>query len=70
MDDINSVNECHTVTVPNQPKTPMHGFRIPASLYKAALTKAQSEGRTLSDVVRTALVHYLDLPGPSADRSN
>jgi len=38
----------------------MHGFRIPALLYTAALAKAKSEGRTLSDVVRDGLVRYLD----------
>ncbi|MCS5716749.1 hypothetical protein N1027_01210 [Herbiconiux sp. CPCC 205763] len=46
--------------MPNQPKTPVKGFRIPVDLYDAALAKAQSEGRTLTDVVREALHRYID----------
>jgi predicted DNA-binding protein len=46
--------------VPNQPKTPVKGFRIPTDLYDAALAKAQSEGRTLTEVVREALQRYID----------
>ncbi|WP_175494310.1 ribbon-helix-helix protein, CopG family [Herbiconiux ginsengi] len=41
------------------PKTPIHGFRIPADLYAAAVAKAESEGRTVSDVVREALINYV-----------
>jgi predicted DNA-binding protein len=46
--------------VPNQPKTPIKSFRIPVDLYDAALAKAQSEGRTLTAVVREALQRYID----------
>lgn len=49
----------HTDRVPNQPKTPMRGFRIPTDLYKAAQAKAASEGRTVTDVVRHALARYV-----------
>jgi predicted DNA-binding protein len=43
-----------------QPKTPIRGFRIPSDLYHAAMAKAESEGRTLTDVVREALQRYID----------
>lgn len=46
--------------MPNQPKTPLHGFRIPDDLYKAALKKAADEGRTLSEVIRGFLVLYVE----------
>jgi len=54
------VSSCDTDRVPNQPKTPIRGFRIPTDIYEAAQTKALSEGRTLTDVVREALVRYVD----------
>ncbi|GAA2230798.1 hypothetical protein GCM10009851_14460 [Herbiconiux moechotypicola] len=46
--------------MPNQPKTPKRGFRIPTDLYEAAQAKAASEGRTISDVVREALHLYVE----------
>ncbi|WP_366513404.1 ribbon-helix-helix protein, CopG family [Herbiconiux sp.] len=46
--------------MPNQPKTPIRGFRIPTDLYEAAQAAAQAEGRTISDVVREALAAYVD----------
>jgi predicted HicB family RNase H-like nuclease len=45
--------------VPNKPKTPQTPFRIPAELKEAAVEKAQAEGRTLTDVVLTALRQYI-----------
>ncbi|MBF4571163.1 CopG family transcriptional regulator [Herbiconiux sp. VKM Ac-1786] len=45
--------------MPNQPKTPKRGFRIPTDLYEAAQAKAADEGRTVSDVVRDALTRYV-----------
>ena len=46
--------------VPNQPKTPTRSFRIPDDIYVPAVEKAQAEGRTLTDVVRDALLDYID----------
>jgi predicted CopG family antitoxin len=46
--------------MPNDAKTPMRSFRIPDDLYQAAMQKARSENRALSDVVRAALETYLD----------
>lgn len=48
--------------MPNQPKTPMKSFRISEDLYRAALRKAELEGKTLSDVVREALEKYVSVP--------
>ncbi|MBC7594539.1 MAG: ribbon-helix-helix protein, CopG family [Kineosporiaceae bacterium] len=45
--------------MPNQPKTPTRVFRIDDALYSAAKSKAESEGRTLSEVVREALTLYV-----------
>lgn len=45
--------------VPNQPKTPVKCFRIPAELYDAAMARARSRGEALTDVVRDALERYI-----------
>lgn len=50
------------MVVPNKPKTPIASFRIPEDLRKQAQAKAQSEGITLTDVVRKALEQYVS-PG-------
>lgn len=42
-----------------KPHTPLRSFRIPEPLYAAALKKAESEERTLSDVVRELLRDYV-----------
>ena len=50
----------HTVSsVPNQPKTPIKCFRIPADLYEAAQAKAAERGESVSEVVRKALERYV-----------
>lgn len=46
--------------MPNQPKTPLRGFRIPEKLYAEAKAKAEAEGRSLSDVVRDLLRRWVD----------
>ena len=48
--------------VPNKPKTPQTPFRIPPELKAAAVAKAKAEGRTLTDVVLSALVRYVKTP--------
>lgn len=45
--------------VPNQPKTPKHGVRIPDDLWQAALRKARDRGETVTDVIIRALKRYL-----------
>lgn len=45
-------------TVPNKPKTPVSGFRIPLDLKARCVEKAEAEGKTLTDVVIEALKRY------------
>lgn len=54
---------CHHGSVPNQPKTPTRTFRIPDDIYVPALEKAKAEGVSLSDVVRDALIEYVEGDG-------
>lgn len=44
--------------VPNKPKTPISGFRIPEDVKVAAVERAEAEGKTLTDVVVEALRRY------------
>lgn len=44
--------------VPNKPKTPISGFRIPEDVKTAAAERAASEGKTLTDVVVEHLRRY------------
>lgn len=44
--------------VPNKPKTPVTGFRIPEDIKAAAAARAAAEGKTLTDVVVEHLVRY------------
>ena len=58
---------CHDGSVPNQPRTPNRTFRIPDDIYFPAKAKAGLEGRTLTDVVRDALLDYIDDDGYPID---
>jgi hypothetical protein len=44
--------------VPNQPKTPQRTFRIPDDEYIPAKAAAETNGESLTDVIRRALVGY------------
>lgn len=44
---------------PNQPKTPMRSMRIDDALWTAIQEQAEAEGRTVTDLVRSALRQYL-----------
>lgn len=44
--------------MPNKPKTPISGFRIPEDVKAAAVERAKSEGKTLTDVVVEYLRRY------------
>lgn len=44
--------------VPNQPRTPITGFRIPEDVKAAAVARAEAEGKTLTDVVVDHLRRY------------
>lgn len=47
-------------------ETPKHNIRVPDPLWKAATEKAKSEGRTITDVIVTALHRYATAPAKSA----
>jgi predicted HicB family RNase H-like nuclease len=53
---------CENAGMPNQPKTPITGVRIPLDLKAAAQAKAAERGESLSDVVRRGLVEYVAEP--------
>ncbi|QNI09771.1 CopG family transcriptional regulator (plasmid) [Mycobacterium kubicae] len=55
--------------VPNQPKTPIRAFRIPDELYEQAQAKARQSGVNLSDVVRAALLAFIETDWPLPPRS-
>lgn len=40
-------------------KTPLRNIRVPDGLWAAAKAKAQSEGRTITDVIVSALHRYV-----------
>ncbi|ANP74540.1 hypothetical protein [Cryobacterium arcticum] len=44
--------------MPNKPKTPLRAIRISDEVWVAAQERALEDGRTVSDVVREALVKY------------
>lgn len=44
---------------PNQPRTPLHSFRVDTELWNAAKAKAQSEGTTIAHILRAALLRYV-----------
>lgn len=44
--------------VPNQPKTPLHSFRVDDELWEAAKKRAEERGETLADALRKFLRRY------------
>ena len=45
--------------MPNKPKTPVRGVRVPGELWRAAQAKAAEKGETVTDVVLRALKRYV-----------
>lgn len=45
--------------VPNQPKTPLHSFRVDDELWEAAKNRAEERGENLSDALRKFLRRYV-----------
>jgi hypothetical protein len=45
--------------VPNQPRTPKHGVRVPDDLWRAAKRVAEDRGETLTAVIVRALERYV-----------
>lgn len=48
--------------VPNQPKTPVHSLRVDDDIWRAAQSKAEAEGRTLTSVIVAYLKRYASTP--------
>jgi metal-responsive CopG/Arc/MetJ family transcriptional regulator len=48
--------------VANQPKTPQRSIRIDDELWTAAQAVAQANQESVSDIIRTALRHYITQP--------
>lgn len=48
------------VLVPNQPKTPIRGFRIPDDLWNAVKRKAADENTTVTEVVIRLLTRWVN----------
>lgn len=46
-------------TVPNKPKTPIRGVRVPDEEWRPAQAKAKRQGETMTDVVRRAVRDYV-----------
>lgn len=47
--------------------TPKHNIRVPDPLWEAATAKAKSEGRTITDVIVTALHRYASTPAKAGE---
>nr|WSX25528.1 hypothetical protein OG690_38240 [Streptomyces tubercidicus] len=47
---------------PKTGETPKHNVRVPDPLWEAATKKAKEEGRTITDVIVTALHRYVASP--------
>lgn len=45
-------------------KTPVRNVRVPDPLWEAAKARAAAEGRTVTDVIVTALHRYVSAPQP------
>jgi predicted transcriptional regulator len=48
--------------VANQPKTPQRSIRIDDELWTAAKSVAKANQESVSDIIRTALQHYIAQP--------
>lgn len=48
--------------MPNQPKTPARGVRVPDDLWRAAKTKAAANGETVTGIIIRALERYVKRP--------
>lgn len=56
------IKEVATVARPATGETPKHNIRVPDPLWKAATKKAKEEGRSITDVIVTALHRYVASP--------
>ncbi len=54
------LNTRQNQAVPNQPKTPMRGVRIPPADWDAILIEAAERDLNASDVIREAIVEHIE----------
>lgn len=54
--------------MPNQPKTPMHSFRVDDDLWRAAQAAAEVNGETVTDVLKRSLQSYVRRTQRTANR--
>lgn len=54
---------------PKTGETPSRNIRVPDGVWKAAKDKAEAEGRTITDVVVTALHRYAATPAKADEES-
>ncbi len=52
-------------TVPNQPKTPARGVRVPDDLWSAAKAQAAARGETVTDAIIRGLRSYVADDSPT-----
>ena len=45
--------------MPNKPKTPIRGVRVPEDLWRAAQAEAERRGETVTDAILRALKRYV-----------
>uniref|UniRef100_UPI0037DD261B hypothetical protein n=1 Tax=Streptomyces tubercidicus TaxID=47759 RepID=UPI0037DD261B len=57
-----SYEEVAAMARPKTGETPKHNVRVPDPLWEAATKKAKEEGRTITDVIVTALHRYVASP--------
>jgi predicted HicB family RNase H-like nuclease len=54
-------SKCENLGVsPNKPKTPTVSFRVDPELWRAAVDRAAERGESASDVIRRALLAYVE----------
>lgn len=54
---------------PKTGETPIRNVRVPDGVWNAVKAKAEAEGRTITDVVVTALHRYADSPHKERDQN-
>ena len=59
-----------TVSRPATGKTPVRNLRVSEHIWRPALEKAQSEGRTLTEVITACLQRYISTPPRSTPRAS
>lgn len=61
MSQVTTQSQCHSDTIRRmaRPRMLQKTYRVPKSLYEAAMAKAEEREEALSDVIRAALERYV-----------